>query len=161
MLRGFATVNYWADDLETAKGWYVELLGAEPYFERPGYYEFRVGDYQHELGLVDRRYAPPLRRPARAAPSCTGTSTTWRRPSSGCCPWGRRSTSRSRNGERRDSSPLRWSTLRERPGRHVQPALPGGPGREQKSVSSSPGAIAYQQRCAARTNRKKPGSSGV
>ncbi|MCW2876172.1 MAG: dioxygenase [Sphaerisporangium sp.] len=65
MLRGLATVNFWADDLEAAKKWYVELLGVEPYFERPGngqpaaYYEFRIGDYQAELGLVDRRYAPP------------------------------------------------------------------------------------------------------
>jgi predicted enzyme related to lactoylglutathione lyase len=58
MLRGFATVNYWADDLEAAKEWYSELLGIDPYFERPGYYEFRVGDYQHELGLIDSRYAP-------------------------------------------------------------------------------------------------------
>jgi predicted enzyme related to lactoylglutathione lyase len=58
MMRGFATVNYWADDLEAAKGWYSELLGIDPYFERPGYYEFRVGDYGHELGLIDSRYAP-------------------------------------------------------------------------------------------------------
>jgi predicted enzyme related to lactoylglutathione lyase len=58
MLRGFALVSYWADDLEAAKEWYAELLGIEPYFERPGYYEFRVGDYQHELGLIDARYAP-------------------------------------------------------------------------------------------------------
>jgi hypothetical protein len=63
MLRGFATVNYWADDLEAAKGWYAELLGIVPYFERPvggppAYVEFRVGDYQHELGLIDSRYAP-------------------------------------------------------------------------------------------------------
>jgi predicted enzyme related to lactoylglutathione lyase len=58
MLRGFALVSYWADDLEAAKRWYAELLGIEPYFERPGYYEFRVGDYQHELGLIDRRYEP-------------------------------------------------------------------------------------------------------
>ena len=58
MLRGFATVNYWADDLEAAKEWYAELLGIDPYFERPGYYEFRVGDYRHELGLIDSRYAP-------------------------------------------------------------------------------------------------------
>ena len=58
MLRGFATVNYWADDLEAAKGWYSELLGIDPYFERPGYYEFRVGGYGHELGLIDSRYAP-------------------------------------------------------------------------------------------------------
>ena len=58
MLRGMATVNYWADDLEAAKDWYAELLSIEPYFERPGYYEFRVGDYGHELGLIDARYAP-------------------------------------------------------------------------------------------------------
>ncbi|MCX5174935.1 VOC family protein [Streptomyces virginiae] len=59
MLRGFATINFWADDLEAAKAWYTEVLGITPYFERPGYAEFRVGDYQHELGIVDRRYAPP------------------------------------------------------------------------------------------------------
>jgi predicted enzyme related to lactoylglutathione lyase len=58
MLRGFALVSYWTDDLEAAKEWYAELLGIEPYFERQGYYEFRVGDYQHELGLIDSRYAP-------------------------------------------------------------------------------------------------------
>jgi predicted enzyme related to lactoylglutathione lyase len=65
MLRGFATINYWADDLEAAKRWYAELLSVEPYFERPGpdgrvaYAEFRIGDDQDELGLVDRRWAPP------------------------------------------------------------------------------------------------------
>ncbi|HEY8374150.1 MAG TPA: VOC family protein [Pseudonocardiaceae bacterium] len=64
MLRGLSTVTYWADDLEAAREWYTELLGAAPYFERtgpdgkPAYLEFRIGDYQHELGLVDRRYAP-------------------------------------------------------------------------------------------------------
>ncbi|WP_030761143.1 MULTISPECIES: VOC family protein [unclassified Streptomyces] len=59
MLRGFATINFWADDLEAAKAWYAEVLGIAPYFERPGYAEFRIGDYQHELGIVDRRHAPP------------------------------------------------------------------------------------------------------
>jgi predicted enzyme related to lactoylglutathione lyase len=59
MLRGFALVNIYADDLDAAKRWYEELLGIDPYFERPGYYEFRVGDYEHELGIVDRRFAPP------------------------------------------------------------------------------------------------------
>ena len=58
MLRGFATISFWADDLEAAAKWYAELLGIEPYFQRPGYYEFRVGDHQAELGLIDRRYAP-------------------------------------------------------------------------------------------------------
>jgi predicted enzyme related to lactoylglutathione lyase len=63
MLRGFATVSFWADDLEAATKWYTELLGVDPYFQRPeegppAYVEFRLGDYQHELGLIDRRYAP-------------------------------------------------------------------------------------------------------
>ena len=58
MLRGLATVSFWAADLAAAKSWYTELLGIEPYFERPGYIEFRIGDYQHELGLIDAAYAP-------------------------------------------------------------------------------------------------------
>jgi predicted enzyme related to lactoylglutathione lyase len=53
-----ATVTYWAADHAAAKQWYTDLLGIEPYFERPGYAEFRIGDYQHELGLIDSRYAP-------------------------------------------------------------------------------------------------------
>ena len=54
MLRGFATVNYYADDLEAAAAWYTAVLGVEPYFRIPGgYIEFRIGDYQHELGIVD------------------------------------------------------------------------------------------------------------
>ncbi|CAI8716812.1 VOC family protein [Bacillus pseudomycoides] len=57
-LRGLTTVSFWTDDLAAAKKWYAELLGIEPYFERPGYAEFRLGDYQHELGLIDSRYAP-------------------------------------------------------------------------------------------------------
>ncbi len=64
MLRGLATISYYADDVEAAKAWYSDLLGIEPYFVRPvegppAYVEFRLGDYQHELGIIDRRYAPP------------------------------------------------------------------------------------------------------
>jgi len=64
MLRGFATINYWADDMDAATRWYSELLGTEPYFVRPvegppAYVEFRIGDSMDELGLIDRRYAPP------------------------------------------------------------------------------------------------------
>jgi predicted enzyme related to lactoylglutathione lyase len=58
MLRGFATVSYYATDLAAASAWYSEVLGIQPYFERPGYVEFRVGDYQHELGIIDARYRP-------------------------------------------------------------------------------------------------------
>lgn len=57
-LRGLTTVSFWAADLEAAKKWYAELLGITPYFERSGYAEFRICDYQHELGLIDSRYAP-------------------------------------------------------------------------------------------------------
>ena len=58
MLRGLTTVSFWAADLSAAKKWYAELLGVDPYFERPGYVEFRLGDYQHELGIIDNKYAP-------------------------------------------------------------------------------------------------------
>ena len=59
VLRGLANVSFYASDLEAAKKWYSELLGAEPYFNVPGYIEFRIGDYQHELGIIDKQYAPP------------------------------------------------------------------------------------------------------
>ena len=64
MLRGLATISLWADDVKAARAWYSELLGISPYFERPdaenpAYIEFRLGDYQHELGIIDRKYAPP------------------------------------------------------------------------------------------------------
>ncbi|MGI8589252.1 MAG: VOC family protein [Chloroflexia bacterium] len=57
-LRGIATVSFFAADHEAAKRWYTEFLDMEPYFERPGYAEFRIGDYQHELGLIDSTYVP-------------------------------------------------------------------------------------------------------
>jgi predicted enzyme related to lactoylglutathione lyase len=77
MLRGLTTVGYLADDLEAAKQWYTELLGSEPYFVRPldgppAYVEFRIGDYQHELGIRDRRYAP-----AAAAAGPGGAVVYW------------------------------------------------------------------------------------
>jgi predicted enzyme related to lactoylglutathione lyase len=63
ILRGMATVNFWASDVKAARGWYSELFGMEPYFQRPdtedpAYIEFRLGDYQHEFGIIDSRYAP-------------------------------------------------------------------------------------------------------
>jgi predicted enzyme related to lactoylglutathione lyase len=58
-----ATVSVWADDVKAARAWYRELLGIDPYFERPdsdnpAYVEFRLGDLQAELGIIDRHYAP-------------------------------------------------------------------------------------------------------
>jgi predicted enzyme related to lactoylglutathione lyase len=64
-LRGFSTISFWADDVPAAVAWYTEFLGVEAYFMRPGpdgrpaYVEFRIGDYEDELGIIDRRYQPP------------------------------------------------------------------------------------------------------
>jgi predicted enzyme related to lactoylglutathione lyase len=60
-----ATLNFWADDVAVARDWYAEFLGTRAYFERTGpdgqiaYAEFRVGDHEADLGIVDRRFAPP------------------------------------------------------------------------------------------------------
>jgi predicted enzyme related to lactoylglutathione lyase len=77
MLRGITTVNHFATDLAAARDWYAELLGIEPYFTREvggavAYVEFRVGDHQAELGIIDARFAPPGRA---AAPG--NTLTYW------------------------------------------------------------------------------------
>jgi len=58
VLRGLATISFYATDHEGAKKWYSDFLGVEPYFNVPGYSEFRIGDYQNELGIVDSKYAP-------------------------------------------------------------------------------------------------------
>jgi len=62
-LRGMATVSFYAEDIKAARQWYSQLLGIDPYFQRPDdknpeYVEFRLGDYQHELGIIDSRYRP-------------------------------------------------------------------------------------------------------
>ncbi len=67
-LRGMATVNLWADDVKAACDWYAELFGIKAYFqnsnaEHPAYVEFRIGDYQGEFGIVDRKYAPKGMQP--------------------------------------------------------------------------------------------------
>jgi len=73
MLRGLTTVSFFADDVTAAQRWYTELLGIEPYFVRPAegapaYVEFRIGDYQHELGIIDSRFATrPRPDPAAGA----------------------------------------------------------------------------------------------
>jgi len=60
MLRGLTTVAYQSADLEAAKNWYTEVLGIEPYFNRTEYVEFRIGDYEHEFGILDSKYLPDL-----------------------------------------------------------------------------------------------------
>jgi len=57
ILRSLTAVNFYADDIQAAKKWYSELLGIEPYFARPdpelpASIEIRIGDSQHELGII-------------------------------------------------------------------------------------------------------------
>ena len=72
MFRGFATISFYATDLAAARRWYTELLAVEPYYAfpdppaPPAYIEFRVGDDEDELGIIDRRYA------AGGAPDTSG-----------------------------------------------------------------------------------------
>jgi predicted enzyme related to lactoylglutathione lyase len=77
MLRGLTTVRLVAEDIAAAVAWYTELLGVEPYFQRdveavPAYVEFRIGDYQHELGIVNARFVPRDR-----AEKAAGTLVYW------------------------------------------------------------------------------------
>lgn len=59
-----ATASYWSDDVAEAASWYSQLLGIKPYFVRPTtgdpqYVEFRIGDFQHELGIISSAYKNP------------------------------------------------------------------------------------------------------
>jgi len=65
ILKGLATVSLFADDLKEAEKWYSNLLQVKPYYffpntENPAYIEYRIGDYEHELGIIDKKYRPPL-----------------------------------------------------------------------------------------------------
>jgi predicted enzyme related to lactoylglutathione lyase/uncharacterized damage-inducible protein DinB len=70
--RGVSTVRLHAADLPAARAWYAELLGAEPYFARDEYVEWRIGPHDHELGILDVRYAA-----APATPDQGGSVTYW------------------------------------------------------------------------------------
>lgn len=63
MLRGMTTFVLTADEPAKAAEWYASALGIEPYFQRDddagaAYVELRIGDHQHELGIMRRAYAP-------------------------------------------------------------------------------------------------------
>jgi catechol 2,3-dioxygenase-like lactoylglutathione lyase family enzyme len=62
MLRGLTSVRYHTANLKRATGWYAELLGIEPHSEQLEYADFRPGDYQQKLVLLDSRYARNMRR---------------------------------------------------------------------------------------------------
>ena len=76
-LRGLAQVNVPVDDVAAARDWYAAFLGVEPYFQRPdgtdpAYVEFRIGDDEDELGIIDRRSLPD-----RGQPVAGGVIARW------------------------------------------------------------------------------------
>ena len=77
MLRGLTTVAYLTPDLDAARRWYTEVLGIEPYFVRPAYVEFRVGDHQHELGLLDSSHLNELGGAGGSANEPAGAIVYW------------------------------------------------------------------------------------
>ena len=77
MLRGLATVSFYAGDVKAARRWYEELLGIEAYYavptaEEPAYVEFRFGDFQCELGIIDAKYATH-----QVGPTAAGAIVNW------------------------------------------------------------------------------------
>lgn len=58
-ILGLRTVIYMVPDLKTAKQWYANAFGKQPYFDEPFYVGFDIGGY--ELGLhpekVDQKRA--------------------------------------------------------------------------------------------------------
>lgn len=67
MFKGIYTTIYRAPDLASAKAWYSDAFGIEPYFDEPFYVGFNVGGY--ELGLQ------PEEGESKAGPG--GTFTYW------------------------------------------------------------------------------------
>src|SRR5262249_42822485 len=59
MFQGLRTAIYHVNDLDKAKAWYSEILGIQPYFDKPFYVGFNVGGY--ELGLHPDNAKPHMR----------------------------------------------------------------------------------------------------
>ena len=149
MLRGLTTVNFWAADMAAAKKWYTELLGFGPYFERPPgveppqYAEWRLGDYQHELGLIDRKYSP-----AGSAKGPGGVVVYWHVDDVAAMfekllSMGAKDVPAAHKPRRGVYYRCGDRPVREHPGDHVQPALSGGSALQQKSVTIATG---YERR---------------
>jgi predicted enzyme related to lactoylglutathione lyase len=64
MILGLRSVIYPASDLASAKQWYAQVLGQQPYFDEPFYVGFQVGGF--ELGLIPD-----------AQPGTTGPQPLW------------------------------------------------------------------------------------
>ncbi|MBL7763236.1 MAG: VOC family protein [Chitinophagaceae bacterium] len=58
MLKKLRTVIYHVTDIATAKAWYIQATGLQPYFDQPFYVGFDINGF--ELGLdPDNTYTTP------------------------------------------------------------------------------------------------------
>ncbi|MCR2791970.1 VOC family protein [Microbacterium sp. zg.Y625] len=74
MFRGLANLNLVSDDMDAAIDWYSTVLGSPPYFTRPEqgppqYAEWRFGDDEDELALMDAAFRPVQPAPGGAVVS--------------------------------------------------------------------------------------------
>lgn len=74
--RGISTIRLHATDHSVAVAWYTKAFGTEPYFERPGYTEFRIGDYETEVGVMDSAFLSTLGTLNAPTPA-SGTVIYW------------------------------------------------------------------------------------
>ena len=77
MLRGLSTIGYQADDLNAARAWYNAILDCEPYLVSPAYIEYRLGDYQHELGILKSEFRGQLGLDTASSAVPTGVIAYW------------------------------------------------------------------------------------
>ena len=143
MFRGFATINFYADDMAAAKDWYTKLLGVEAYYAyphppaAPAYMEFRLGDDEDEFGFIDRRYAPSG---ASNAPGGAVmywhvddlTATLEKLLGMGATEY----QPVTEHGDAGFIDRVGGRPVRQRPGHHAQPALPRGACRQDEGVTA-------------------------
>jgi predicted enzyme related to lactoylglutathione lyase len=136
MLRGLCIVNFFAEDHAAAAKWYSELFGVPPYYDSadygkgPGYLEFRIGDYEHEFGILSSTFAP---HPTGGSPS--GAVVYWHVDDiEAALPagagTGRHGACTDHQARRRLHHRIRRRSIRQRARPDVQPALPRHPRQE-------------------------------
>ena len=74
--HGISTIRIHGEDHSSIVDWYSSVFDQKPYFERPGYAEFRVGLYQVEVGIMDSAYLPTLGEMQAPSP-CAGSVIYW------------------------------------------------------------------------------------
>jgi len=112
MLHGLTTVSFWADDVIAARDWYADVLGIEPYFQRPEEGLSSSGSVPTRTSWVSSTAA--MRRLAARVilveRSSTGRSTTWRLRWTVCSRSELRNINQSPNkGQLASSRPPSWT----------------------------------------------------